>query len=140
MIHDREKMPARQENLQALLDFINSHAEKICKQSDLNRIRLACEEALVNVFLYAYPPQTGGSVEVCLDEVDGPVLIVEIHDQGIPFDPLSIADPDTEKGLMERKIGGMGIFLIRKTADGVRYERKDNTNILTLIFLPLTIG
>ena len=53
-------------------------------------------------------------------------------DQGIPFDPLSRKDPDTSLGLEEREIGGLGIFLVRKTMDDVSYQYRDGKNILCL--------
>jgi anti-sigma regulatory factor (Ser/Thr protein kinase) len=128
------KMPARRESLGTLLDFIQDSANKRCRQDILNRIRLAAEEALANVFLYAYPSRKQDFVEICLEESEGSTFTIEIHDQGIPFNPLSVANPDTKMDISERKIGGMGIFLIRKMADVVLYERRGDTNILKMIF------
>jgi serine/threonine-protein kinase RsbW len=128
-------VPARMDSLQELLAFISASAEKKGFSKDvLNRMQLAAEEALVNVFLHAYAGRADGQVEVRLIETGGPALGVEIRDQGIPFDPLSLDEPDVEADISERKIGGMGVFFIRKLADEVRYGREGDTNILDLTF------
>lgn len=128
-------LPARVESLHELLAFIGAGAEgKGFSKDAVNRIRLVAEEALVNVFNYAYARGTQGEVEVRLVDMEGPEWGIEIRDQGIPFDPLSVADPDVEADIAERKIGGMGIFFIRSMTDAVRYRRDADTNVLTLIF------
>ena len=92
------------------------------------------EEALVNVFVHGYT-QHQGQVEVrCLDSDDSS-LTIEIIDTGVSFNPLSLADPDLQPDLNARKIGGMGVFLIRKMTDGVAYRREGDNNILTMTVL-----
>jgi len=127
--------PARLDSLHEILAFISEHAkEKGFQKDDLNRMQLVAEEALVNVFHYAYPHGEEGDVEVRLMGKDGPVLEVEIRDKGMPFDPLSIGEPDVKADIPQRKIGGMGIFFIRKMADEVRYRREADANVLSLTF------
>ena len=58
---------------------------------------------------------------------------MEITDQGMPFDVLSLPDPDTTPDIMERKIGGLGVYFIRKLTDEVSYRREDGRNILRLL-------
>jgi len=130
-----KKMPARVESLHELLTFIRTEAKKRGFSEDaLNRIELVAEEALVNVFVHGYT-QNQGQVEVrCLVE-DDPALTIEIRDAGVSFDPLSLADPDVESDLTKRKIGGMGVFLIRKMTDRVAYRREGDINILSMTFL-----
>ncbi|MCE5265762.1 MAG: ATP-binding protein [Deltaproteobacteria bacterium] len=129
-------LPARMESLRELLAFISEYAEKAgLAKEDLNRVQLVAEEALVNVFNYAYRPPQVGQVEVRMTGKAGPVLEVEIRDLGTPFDPLSMGEPDLEVDIPERKIGGMGVFLIRKMADGVRYRTEAGANVLKLTFL-----
>jgi serine/threonine-protein kinase RsbW len=128
-------VPARVDSLHELLAFISGYAEeKGFTKDSLNRIQLVAEEALVNIFHYAYARRADGQVEVRLMETDGPALRVEIRDKGNPFDPLSIGEPDVAADISERRIGGMGVFLIRKMADEVRYGREADTNILDLTF------
>jgi len=130
-----KKMPARVESLHELLTFIRTEAKKRGFSEDaLNRIELVAEEALVNVFVHGYT-QNQGQVEVrCLVE-DDPALTIEIRDAGVSFDPLSLADPDVESDLTKRKIGGMGVFFIRKMTDKVAYRREGDSNVLAMTFL-----
>lgn len=130
-----KKMPARVESLHELLTFIRVEAKKRgFSESSMNRIELVAEEALVNVFLHGYA-QNQGQVEVHCLVSDDPALTIEIHDTGVAFDPLSLADPDVQSDLTKRKIGGMGVFFIRKMTDKVAYRREGKNNILAMTFL-----
>ena len=91
-------------------------------------INLALEEAVTNVMLYAYPGQHG-SVLVEF----APPMTFTITDSGIPFDPTQKEEADISLSVEEREIGGLGIHLVRQIMDEVRYERKDDKNVLTLI-------
>lgn len=99
----------------------------------LNPINLALEEALVNSIQYAYPDGKEGkiSLTVLFDEEKHTLIFIQ-KDQGIPFDPTGVADADVSAPLEERKIGGLGIFLVRQIMDSVEYEYKDLSNILTM--------
>ena len=130
-----KQMPARVESLHELLTFIRTEAKKRgFSESALGRIELVVEEALVNVFVHGYT-QTGGMVEVRCLVSDDPALTIEIHDTGVAFDPLSLAEPDVQSDLTKRKIGGMGVFFIRKMTDKVAYRREGDRNVLTMTFL-----
>ncbi|MBP1711775.1 MAG: putative anti-sigma regulatory factor, serine/threonine protein kinase [Deltaproteobacteria bacterium] len=130
-----KKMPARTESLHELLKFVRSEAKKRgFSENLLQRIELVAEEALVNVFVHGYTHQDG-EVEVRCLISDDPGLTIEIRDKGVSFDPLSLADPDVQADLADRKIGGMGVFLIRKMADRVAYRREGNSNIFSMTFL-----
>lgn len=129
-----KKMPARVESLHELLTFIRAEAKKIgFAEATLNRIELVAEEALVNVFVHGYA-ESSGQVEVRCIVTHDPALTIEIHDKGVFFNPLSLADPDVAADLSERKIGGMGVFFIRKMTDAVAYKREGDTNILSMTF------
>ena len=91
-------------------------------------INLALEEAVTNVMLYAYPDGPG---RVLVEFT--PPMTFTITDSGIPFDPTKKEDADISLSAEERPIGGLGIFLVRQIMDEIRYERKDNKNILTLV-------
>jgi anti-sigma regulatory factor (Ser/Thr protein kinase) len=101
----------------------------------LQDIELALEEALVNVCQYAYP-ETAGEVEVTCTVDAQQRFIIDIVDQGIPFDPLSLAAPALTDDLADRQVGGLGVFLIRRLMDEVSYRRVDDQNILQLIVDP----
>lgn len=95
------------------------------------KLRLAVEEAVVNVIEYAYPVGRVGDIEVRL-LTDGHLLKVMILDSGISFDPTTIAKADTTLAANERRIGGLGMLLVRELMDSVNYERIDGKNVLTL--------
>ena len=105
--------------------------EMIGLPQELNMpINLALEEAVSNVMLYAYPGKSGQVLVEC-DKSDK--LVFTITDSGVPFDPTQQEDPDVTQSAEDRPIGGLGIFLVRQIMDEVRYERKDDKNILTLV-------
>lgn len=101
-----------------------------CPMKVAMQISVAFEEIFVNVAHYAYPDKKG-DVEVSVETSERRVL-VRFVDEGIPFDPLAKADPDTSLSAEERDIGGLGIYMVKKTMDEVTYEYKDKKNILTL--------
>ena len=127
----RMKLPARLDNLGVLRESVSVSARaRGFASAEISRIELAAEEALVNVMKYAYP-KTGGEVEVvCKAGVD--CFSVEIIDSGIPFAAAAASDPDLGDALEDRKAGGLGIFLMKKMVDEVRYRREGDRNILTL--------
>ena len=122
--------PARMEHLEELIDFISSHAREAGLSSKIiGKIELAAEEALVNIIHYAYP-DAAGNIEVRC-RWNPPVFEITFKDWGIPFDPITRPDPDTHLSLSERRIGGMGILLIKKMIPELRYRRENGANILT---------
>ena len=113
--------------------FIKSVTEKLGIETSLARkLRLAVEEAVVNVISYAYPEGTEGDVTIKIMS-DGHTLRFQIIDTGVPFDPTKKEKTDTTLSIEERQIGGLGIFLVRELMDTINYERVDGKNILTLI-------
>ena len=96
------------------------------------QIRLAIEEAVINVIDYAYPAGTKGSIEIHLQS-DGKILRVQIIDSGAAFDPTAKEKADTSLSAEERQIGGLGILLVRELMDSINYERAEHRNVLTLV-------
>jgi len=96
----------------------------------LFKIRLRVEEAVENIVNYAYL-RGDGWLEAQTDNEDGS-LIITLRDAGTPFNPLDKPDPDITLSADERELGGLGIFLCKKMMDSVKYEYKDNCNILTM--------
>ena len=95
------------------------------------KLRLALEEAVVNVMEYAYPRGEKGNVDIRAT-YDGEHLQFIISDNGIAFNPTKTASVDTTLTAEERPVGGLGILLMRELMDSVNYERIDGRNILTL--------
>lgn len=128
----RSTFTATLDGLEAMLDFILQGARELGFDArESNRIRLASEEALVNVINYAYPDKNG-SVEITYDVDEGRRLVVEIVDSGVAFNPLLAPEPDIESPPENRKIGGLGIYLVRSIMDDLSYRRDEGRNILTL--------
>lgn len=99
----------------------------------VSQIELAAEEALVNVFNYAYPDGTGDVHLAC--RYDGNDRFeITITDQGVAFDIMSLDDPDLSSDLPERQVGGLGIFMIKNLTDNISYRRAEEKNILVLTF------
>lgn len=117
------------------LDRVSAFVEEELEQADCGmraqmQIAVALEEMFVNVAHYAYADGKG-SVEVGVGVTDG-VAAIRLTDSGMPFDPLAKADPDIRLKAEERGIGGLGIFMVKKTMDDVKYERVDGRNVFTM--------
>ena len=112
--------------------FIKSVLEKLAIEKSLSRqLRLAVEEAVVNVIDYAYPAGQEGEIEVQIMS-DGKTMKTVITDAGVAFDPTAKEKADTTLSAEDRQIGGLGILLVREMMDTINYERIHNKNILTL--------
>jgi len=96
------------------------------------KFNLMFDEVLNNVISYAYSDDGDHDIEVRM-ELAGERLIVTIADDGVPFNPLSLATPRTDLALEDREIGGMGIHLVRNLIDDVTYHRRIDRNVLTLM-------
>lgn len=113
--------------------FITSATEKLGIEKSLARqLRLAVEEAVVNVIEYAYPAGQEGDITVKIMS-DGNTLRFQIIDAGVLFDPTMKERADTTLSAEDRQIGGLGILLVRELMDSINYERIEGTNVLTLI-------
>lgn len=94
-------------------------------------INLALDELVTNVISYGYEDAGEHEIHVRFS-VENEQLRLVIEDDGRPFNPLDVAEPDLTKPIEERDVGGLGIFLVRKTMDHVEYQRRANRNILTM--------
>ena len=111
----------RLENLSVISDFVSKAMRKVgAKDESIAEVQLAVDEACSNVILYAYSGQKG-IVKLVLELV-GDDLIVTLNDRGKPFDPTSVPPPDLEVDLDERRIGGLGMYFMRKVMDEVSYS------------------
>ncbi len=120
-------------NLDRVTDFVNEELEKIgCSFKAMTQIDIVIDELFSNIAYYAYKPNVG-PVTVLVDVVDDPACVfITFMDNGKPFNPLEARDPDTTLSAEDRKIGGLGIFLVKKTMDEVSYEFADGKNILRI--------
>ena len=102
-----------------------------CSLKDGFVLRLACEEIVMNVTSYAYPDDVEGFIDIEIEKSDHRIMI-RFKDGGAPFNPLERPRPDTKLHWKKRRIGGLGIFLVIKKMDAVRYAYADNHNVLTI--------
>ena len=126
--------PAKPEALSEMLGFAEQSLERFeCSMKTQTAICVALEEVFVNVAHYAYPDGEG-SVKLGIGfEEEGRTVTFRMSDQGIPFDPLKKPDPDITLSAEEREIGGLGIFIAKKTMDTISYTYENGENILTMM-------
>ncbi len=123
--------PADINELAAVTVFLEEELDKAEASPKLMvTFAVALEELFVNVAHYAYP-DSKGTVKIGID-TSGDSIVVQLTDSGIPFDPVAKPDPDITESAEERKIGGLGIYMVKKSMDSVTYEYKDKQNILTI--------
>ncbi|MBQ7715053.1 MAG: SpoIIE family protein phosphatase [Clostridia bacterium] len=130
---DELTLDATVENLGEVLSFVDERLEKNdCSPKVQMQIDVAVEELFVNIAHYAYGEGTG-TAAVRFECADDPRrVMITFIDGGIPYDPLAKPDPDITLSSEERPIGGLGIFMVKKSMDDVRYEYRDGKNVLTI--------
>ena len=126
-------VPAERGEFAVLQQWLLSIAAELDMQERIKKqLMICCDEIFTNIASYAYP-NGNGSVAVSVEFVsETQSLRIIFSDSGTAFDPLEISEPDTSSALSERKIGGLGMFMVKKMMDSVEYCRQDGKNILTL--------
>lgn len=120
------------ENLDEVLAFLDQHLEELdCPMRLQLQLDVAIEEIFVNVAHYAYAPNKGDVTVQFSSEDD--VATITFIDSGVPYDPLAKPDPDITLSAEQREIGGLGIYMVKKTMDEMRYEYRDGQNVLTMV-------
>ena len=121
------------DNLASVLAFVDEQLEKAeCSPKSQMQIDVAVEELFVNIASYAYAPSRGDAVISVYFENEPKQAVIEFRDKGFPFDPLKKDDPDVTLSAEDRDIGGLGIFMVKKSMDDIFYRREDGQNILTI--------
>ena len=129
---DERVFVANTDTIPDVIAFIAGEAEAWgLHPQRLMQLELAVEEAVVNICLYAYevPP---GELVVRVESGEER-FVVDLVDEGVPFDPLGVDEPDLVAPAGERQVGGLGIFLVRRVMDEVAYRRDGSSNILRLV-------
>ena len=127
-------IPAEKEHIRDIVDPIEVYLrENGADNKAIYKIAVALDEVLTNIASYAYTTNNGQvTVQYEIDEENEKMIIINIIDEGKAFNPLTSKEPDTTLPLEQREIGGLGLFIVKKTMDDVEYIRKNNKNILTL--------
>ena len=131
---DTKTFSAKIESLSDVLGFVEQKLEKYeCSIKTQTAICVAIEEVFVNVAHYAYG-EGSGDVTIALGfEEETRKFTIQMTDTGVAFDPLKKPDPDITLSVDEREIGGLGIFITKKTMDLVTYAYENGKNILTMV-------
>ena len=121
------------ENIEAVTDFVNQQLEELaCPMKAQMQINIAIDELFSNIAHYSYNPEIGQAT-VRVEVIENPLAVsITFIDNGVPYDPLSKEDPDLTLSAEERQIGGLGIYMVKKSMDEITYEYKDGQNILSI--------
>ena len=127
------KLEAKTEHLEQVLAHVDAILESAdCPPRAQMQIDIAVEEIFVNIAHYAYSPHTGEAV-IGVELLENPPAVrITFRDHGIPYDPLAKPDPDVTLAAEDRQIGGLGIFMVKKSMDDMAYVYQDGQNILTI--------
>ena len=121
------------DNIETVTDFINEQLEALdCPMKAQMQIDIAIDELFGNIANYAYNPEIGQAT-VRVEVIEEPLaVVITFIDNGVPYDPLKKEDPDITLSAEEREIGGLGIYMVKKSMDEINYEYKDGQNVLTI--------
>lgn len=124
---------ATTENIDRVIDFVNEELENnSCPLKTKLTLDVAIDEIFANIANYAYAPNTG-EVTIKVEFTENPKgCAITFIDGGTPYDPLKKDDPNVKLSAVEREIGGLGVFIVKKSMDNVEYEYKNNKNILKI--------
>jgi len=121
------------ENVGAVTAFVNEQLEQLgCPTGARMQVDVAIDELFSNIAYYAYDPEEGPATVRVETAEDPRAVIITFIDNGVQFDPLARKGPDFTLPIEERGIGGLGIYMVKKTMDDVSYEYRDGQNILRL--------
>ncbi|HVP13740.1 MAG TPA: ATP-binding protein [Phycisphaerae bacterium] len=126
--------PAKFDQLEAIRKFAGQAARDMgMDDSDIYTVELAVDEACTNIIEHAYRGIKGGDIE-CTCDAQAESLTIILRDHGKPFNPSSVPYPNLDAELKDRKVGGLGVYIIRKLMDEVHFEPLgESGNVLTLI-------
>ena len=123
---------------QARVEDLNTSLEAVLTRHRIDAgvrgdVRLIVEELASNAIAYGGGADGAdvGQHELSVDiAIAGDLLTLEFRDEGAPFDPMSVPAPDLDADILDRPIGGLGLYLIRKIAEDTRYQRIGDCNVL----------
>ena len=119
-------------NLDRVVEFVTEALEgSECPVRIRRQIEISVEEVFVNIAKYAYPPKEGDATITYEVTAEG-VIRIAFTDKGMPYDPLAKPDPDITASAKDRPIGGLGVYITKKSMDKMWYEYVDGQNILTM--------
>lgn len=126
-------LEATVENIETVTEFVDTSLDAFdCPMKAKMQINIAIDELFGNIAHYAYHPKTG-FVEVRVEVIEDPLaVVITFIDEGIPYDPLTQEEPDVTLPAEQRMVGGLGIYMVKKSMDAISYEYKEGKNILKI--------
>ena len=130
---DELALEARVDKLDEVLAFIDERLEALdCPMKAQMQLDVAVEELFVNIASYAYAPGTGNAT-IRFETAHDPLAVeITFIDSGVPYDPLARKDPDVTLAAEDRDIGGLGIYMVKKSMDAVDYAYRNGQNVLRI--------
>ena len=121
------------DNVETVTEFVDELLNALrCPPPVRTQIDIAIDEVFSNIVRYAYSPGEGPAT-VRVDAAEEPRrVVITFIDQGKPYNPLTTAAPDTTLSAKQRRIGGLGVYMLKKTMDDLAYAYTDGKNILTI--------
>ena len=121
------------ENIVTVTSFVEEELEALaCPMKAQMQIAVAIDELFGNIAHYAYNPDVGPAT-VRVEVMKSPLaVVITFIDNGVQYDPLARPEPDTTLSAEEREIGGLGIYMVKKSMDEITYSYKDGQNILQI--------
>ena len=130
---DELTMPATIDNIAPVTDFVNHRLAALdCPSQVRIQLDVAIDEIFGNIARYAYTPEVGTATVRMEVEEDPLAVVLTFMDRGKPYDPLAAPPPDVTLSAKERRIGGLGVFIVKKKMDSMHYEYRDGMNVLTV--------
>ena len=133
------ELESKIDNLPVISNFVSETLSNFrADESTINKVQLAIDEASTNIINYAYSGASG-TLKIVVELV-GQDIVITIRDKGKPFDPMSVTSPDVSQDLEHRKIGGLGIYFIKKLMDNVSYSFDPREGNRLILRKKLSIG
>ena len=124
---------AKIENTQSIIEYVNKLLDMNgCTNSAKMDIDVAIDELFSNICYYAYKPEQSGKAKIVVDFYSENEVAIIFEDRGIPYNPLKKPDPDSKAALEDRQIGGLGIFIVKKTMNSMEYKHVNGHNVLKI--------
>lgn len=134
VFENERTFPAEDASVPDVTGFVEDMlGEHDCPMKTVIQITVAIEEIFVNIAHYGYPDGKGDAKFAIAFDEDTNTVAFRFVDSGVPFNPLDREDPDVTASAEERPIGGLGIFIMKKTMDEVDYRYENGQNILTML-------
>ena len=130
---NKSTWPATLESVRQLRKYVQAETLKYgIDEKSARQLALAVEEVTANIVHYAYGKPADGKIDITIQGKPSRITL-QIIDQGKPFNPVQAQPPDIQVGVEERRIGGLGLLLVRNIADDIVYDRKMGRNHLTIV-------